>query len=130
MRTWTGLLADADYRGFTHRRPNYRGFTHRPVMPSEPKHKPVDAGAIEPAVDNWRGRPLFGSRVSGFHPPWRRGITHRTIGVSHTESRGFTHRVVQQVIDWQADLPPFCRLNLFNDSYLTESLNVKAHPET
>src|SRR3546814_6448413 len=29
---------------------------------------------------------------SGFHPPYHRGFTHPTIGVSPTESRGFTHR--------------------------------------
>ena len=32
MHRWTGLPAAADYRGFTHRKPNYRGFTHRPAM--------------------------------------------------------------------------------------------------
>lgn len=29
MLTWTGLQADANYRGFTHSQSNYRGITHR-----------------------------------------------------------------------------------------------------
>jgi len=39
-------------------------------------------------------RPIKASPESGFHPPLLRGITHRTIGGSHTESRGFTHQTV------------------------------------
>ena len=35
---------------------------------------------------------FYASTDSGDHPPSLRGITHRTIGGSHTESRGFTHR--------------------------------------
>ena len=66
---------------------------------------------------------------SGFHTLGRRGITHRTIGVSHTESRGFTHRPLSQELGKPRLFAPFFRLNLLNDSYLTESLNRQT-PET
>lgn len=65
---------------------------------------------------------------SGFHPPCHRGITHRTIGVSHTESRGFTHRPFQQAIEIECRIRAFLPLNLLKDSYLTESFNVNIAP--
>ncbi len=60
---------------------------------------------------------------SGFHPLFLRGITHRTIGVSHTESRGFTHRASPQCLINPRFFALFFRLNLLNRVYLTESFN-------
>ncbi len=123
MPAWTGSPAVADYRGFTHRRLNYRGFTHRPESAGGPPHAPAEA---DQAVRLWITDPesrFSGSAESGFHPPLLRGITHRTIGVSHTESRGFTHRALRQHADYKAKIPLCEQLNLLNDSYLTESLN-------
>src|SRR3546814_2741394 len=62
-------------------------------------------------------------RPSGFHTPRRRGFTHPTIGGSHTESRGFTHRAVLQALENMSKKSLFERLNLLNDSFLTESFN-------
>lgn len=74
-------------------------------------------------VDKWRSTPLFGGAGSGFHPPWRRGFTHPTIGVSPTESRGFTHRLFQQAVELTRTKPLGDGLNLLNESYLIELLN-------
>lgn len=60
--------------------------------------------------------------LSGYHPPLHRGITHPPIGVSHTESRGIAHRPLSRLRRKAALLPQFSRLNLLNDSFLTESL--------
>ena len=62
---------------------------------------------------------------SGFHTLGRRGITHRTIGVSHTESRGFTHQPSSQHPRNPRFFALFPRLNLLNNFYLTESLNLR-----
>ncbi len=59
---------------------------------------------------------------SGYHPPLHRGITHLAIGVSHTESRGIAHRPSLRLRRKAALSPRFLRLNLLNDSFLTESL--------
>jgi len=65
------------------------------------------------------------TRASWDHTPGRRGITHRTIVGSHTESRGITHRTASQDITKTRFFGRFSTLNLLNDSYLTESLNPK-----
>jgi len=62
---------------------------------------------------------------SCFHTPLTRVFTHRTIVFSHTESRVFTHRRFWQAVDFLTETRPFFRLNLLNDSYLTESFNVE-----
>ena len=69
------------------------------------------------------GKPRKGSQEAGFHPPLLRGITHRTIGVSPTESRGFTHQPLSKSRRNARFFGLFFRLNLLNDSYLTESFN-------
>ena len=43
---------------------------------------------------------------------------------SHTESRVFTHHRLTEIIDPKGGKDHFLRLNLLNDSYLTESFNV------
>lgn len=56
-----------------------------------------------------------------------RGITHPGIGVSYTESRGFTHRLCTQLGGKPAFFARFYNLNLLNESLLTESLTVNRH---
>ena len=92
MPVWISSPGGADYRGFTYRKAKYRGFTHRRESTNLRRDNPPDA---TPAACLWITDPessISGSVGSGFHPPSLRGITHRTIGVSPTESRGFTHR--------------------------------------
>src|SRR3546814_8052203 len=59
---------------------------------------------------------------SGFHPPYHRGFTHPTIGVSPTDSRGFTHRRTGKAIELNIIKPWFFRLNLLNDPYFKRNL--------
>jgi len=62
--------------------------------------------------------------ASGYHPPWLRGFTHHTIGVSNTESRGITHRVSLEASEKLKIVGAVFSLNLLNNSYLTDSPNV------
>ena len=81
----------------------------------------------EPPASLWITGPesrFSGSAESGFHPPSLRGITHRTIGGSPTESRGFTHRACLESRRSPHFFGSFLSLNLLNDSYLTESFNL------
>lgn len=127
MPAWIGSPGDADHRGFTHRSRHYRGFTHRPESTGRPHRAAIEA---ERPASLWITGPesrFSGSTDSGDHPPSRRGITHRAIGGSHTESRGFTHPPHSQPSDNKAEIPLRAALNLLNDSSLTESLNPERH---
>lgn len=126
MHAWTSSHADADYRGFTHLRANYRGITHPASDIIMASFTAKEALAAARPVDNCRFVCFSSIQMSGFHTPQARGITHRTIGVSHTESRGFTHRPFSESRRKAGFFAPFFRLNLLNDSYLTEYLNPPA----
>ncbi|BCI72978.1 hypothetical protein SPKIRA_38080 (plasmid) [Sphingomonas paucimobilis] len=107
MPGWIGSQAAADYRGFTHRRPNYRGFTHLSESTSGRRHAASDG---EQSFSLWitdLNTRFSRKSDSGFHPPSLRGFTHHTIGVSPTESRGFTHRALSQTIENTSRNPLF-----------------------
>lgn len=126
MLGWTSSPGGADYRGFTHRQSHYQGFAH-PAESISGRWYAASNG--EQPLSLWITHPASrfpGTFESGFHPLLLRGFTHRSIGVSPTESRGFTHQAVSQAIEPQSKSPLFLHLNLLNDSYLTESLNPTA----
>lgn len=71
-------------RGITHRQgPEPRGFAH-PRPAREPAGAPFDSGFHTP--DPYASPPKRGSRTQEGR---RRGITHLSFGVSHTQSSGF-----------------------------------------
>lgn len=100
---------------------DYRGITHRKAHPYQRRRRAAGVESVDRAIID----PQRGKRSSWDHTPGRRGITHRTIVGSHTESRGITHREDSQGITKTRFFGRFSTLNLLNDSYLTESLNPK-----
>jgi hypothetical protein len=124
MPAWTGSPAGANYRGFTHRSRRYRGFTHQSESTDELRL--AQAGA------NKRASLWITRSESRFLCRGSRGFTHLSVGGSptalsgdHPPNHGVSptnplseNRRNPRVFD------PFLRLNLLNDSSLTESLNV------
>lgn len=123
MRGWTSSLAATDCRGFTHPRGYCRGITHPTYRIVAAFCAVMEALVDACPVDNCRFSGFWASQASGFHTPQPRGITHHSIGVSHTESRGFTHQPFSEHPRKPSFFGSFFQLNLLNDSYLTESLN-------
>ncbi len=92
-----------------------------------------DAAPLRSGADKANRTPaigIFEPFLSCFHTPLIRVFTHRAIVFSHTESRVFTHRRLMQPIDPKGGNGHFLRLNLLNDSYLTDSFNVSSTPRT
>lgn len=80
MLTWTGLQAEASYRGFTHLQSNYRGITHR---------SGAAAGQLRGHTGWQEAGCLWISDIPGsFWVANGRGFTHLGFGVSHTPLSG------------------------------------------
>ncbi len=81
MRRWTGLPVDADYRGFTHRRPTI-GVS--PTVQRCRLNPDMLQAMPEPPAKLW----ITGAGAP-FPAPESRGFTHLGIGVSHTALSGY-----------------------------------------